>query len=499
MKKESIDELKYRLKYLYFIDIDTLLKECEHITDLEKLMELLMSECVEYNNFLNPTLKPISKSFFGENRSDGTIQCYREKMLQHLKYHCILYYYYWLCKDNTLDLRATNSEKFQYGFIKSQEKNISNSYAPNSVAYNKYRMHLQNLSCNNYQYQIIQQVSGFDNLKLEKHSYVKIPGLCSPFINQVYSESNFKCLNKRIDKTRTEKKINRTDFNKIINGMNSIRKNPEDMDNIIDLLYSAGVKEYYYPLSLLIRANREIRFMYKHDSPYEDLRGKMFEDIILATGEMTNVFSRQLFLEYGLYCYSNTHIFYNEFLEHYNQNPKKPAVIFFEHYNEEDNNTEDKANKTKGQTLIIDFIQTINKVLIPLLEQCMIVVLSEIKIENLEEKLQKYITNNLSDILEIWENPITNPFESDATEKYTNYFNLTVTNYTENIYSIEDFSPNYLELEPILLKLLEYQPSPNTLTSFLHSKFSDYHCDTSIARLRKEHSIILQEYLKNHK
>lgn len=493
MKNESTGEIKYRLKYFYLIDIDSLLENCMEQTSLEDILNHIMSECIEYNNFLNPTLTPISLSFFGEIRETNAIQSYRNKTIQHLKHHCILFYYYYRKKDITLDLRATNSAKFQAGFIKSQEKNIGNLHYPNSVAYNKCRMYLHELSSNNYEYQIIQELSGFDSLKLEKHSYIKIPGLYSPFINQVYTESYFKCLNKRIDKVRTEKKINRTDFSKIINGMNFIRKNPENMDNIIDLLYSAAIKEYYYPLSLLIRANKEIRFMHKHDSPHEDLRGKRIEDIILATGEMTNVFSRQLFLEYGLYCYSNTPTFYSDFLEHDNRNPKKTAVSILENYNKKD-----IANRTLGQALLIDFIKTISKVLIPLLEQCMIVIFSEIKIEDLEKKLEEYIKNNLDDILEIWQKPITNPFESDFKEKYTNYFNLSVTNYEHNIYSIEDFCPNYLELEPILLKLLENHPTPNTLTSFLHSKFSDNNCDTVIKRFRKEHSIILQEYLRNH-
>ena len=483
---DNIENIEAELKYLYYIDIQSLIKECleedndSEENEIDMVFEKIFRKCAEYDNFLMLMPNPICHSFFGENRRDEYIISRKKKMIMQLKYHCILFVYYQLQANNFIKIKATNKVIFDNGYIKSQKNSIKQLGGAESNNYHQYKIRFMEKKENDsYGYRIIKALCDIsDIVDSQKNGYIKSPGLSCTFINQIYEKSLFSKIDKIYAQIVSDNNITKRKYKNLICDLGMVHERNSYMDDPIDILFTEGLKEYYYPIHLLIKANDYINDIHESDTAISNLQGDMFKRIILETNHMKNVFSRQVFLDYALYCYKTVDNYSCDFLD---MNKEISSIGRYvkplEH------------NKSKdGQYLILEFIKTVSRFLIPVLEKTMYVVLIKYYKEKKQDKhvirkLEEYIINNIDRIYCDFQ-------DSSYAEDDEN-----INNPLENTYIYKNFDVHFDDKMRLLISMVKDSRVDKTFSDLLNADIANINEDEVIQKVRREHILSLQYYL----
>lgn len=161
---QSIDERKYRLKYFYLIDIESMINRiqstraykdfnAEKISSIQALFLTIFSEITSANKLFSDYIlscnNPIHLTFFDENTKDTEVLALNALSSISLFHHCILTKYYSLQNANkTIPLSGTNEFMVRSGVIQPLTLDVDN--LPDSLMEAKRRSIDKNVHQNSY-------------------------------------------------------------------------------------------------------------------------------------------------------------------------------------------------------------------------------------------------------------------------------------------------------------------------------------------------------------
>lgn len=439
MDKITNIERKYRLKYRYFIDIDSVIANIvnspEYIaykTDetsydnisliLNKIFLDILNNSLEYNSYIFPSSTHY-QSFF----SPKFAPIYDSPINTHLLYltffhHCILqglFHSLENCKtEDKSDIKITfaNETDLNVGYFSSKPIDIkmSSTMSEYNNKHAKYTQKYERINPNHYSIQLLSKIDSMEQININDFDHGKnvkgkrtkktfyVPTYMKNAAFALFTSTQINTLNRNIlDNSPNTLKNYISLYELFINSIKATKieyNKSSDTDkypkyylnnNTDKLLYTAPM-EYFYGFSTINSICKLLDMLSSIHTELENmqyLKGKLFNDIAIKLFQCPMVYSRHFLLNYATLSITKSNYLYSTYLE------RKPYDFGKKIPPEYETNSTNIV--TKGLPYIQKFFDIINNITLPILEDMWNTCIDELINSNQIEFYKIYLDTNI--------------------------------------------------------------------------------------------------------
>lgn len=390
---QYLEEKKYRLKYLYFIDTNKIIsniKSKRHnfslssSQDYSDLLHATFSEIYKHTQLYNSYLAPEGRFFFGLNQ-DVSNQSYFRKLFSllylSLQNHCIIHGFFTTLtnhENRTICLSAKFDDFNSKGYFSSvaafENTGITTTENMSPQYYNKNYKHWRSSDYKVYSGQIIQSNCDFNPSPKQKNLF-NIPLCFKNAYHFLLTNPEIKNFDRALSNDTTPQTLISDYTNLYKSCINTKQKFDDTLEGTLDQFLFTTFFEYFYSFSSTKYAFNLLSRIHdtenKNDSiTLKDLEGSHFYNILFHIFSCPLLYSRNFIMEYM--CYAITQ------LKHLEKLYLKQASNQSISYHRPPSNYNKLQELNNAFKLCDEFLTTLNNVTIPILEDTWDVVVNEL-------------------------------------------------------------------------------------------------------------------------